>query len=105
MRSSSYVKMAAAVAAIATVLIGIPLTNAQAAVIGVGAGSYRNDRPAGTAGPSNSDGAAVTPKVTAAVAGRPSADVPCLQQRAGSGLPDDTEHHAGHANLRVHSHQ
>ncbi|GIH11430.1 hypothetical protein Rhe02_94970 [Rhizocola hellebori] len=70
MRSSFYAKLVAAVAATATVLIGIPLTNAQAAVIGVGAGSYRNDRPAGTAGPSNSDGVAVAPKVTAAVAGR-----------------------------------
>ncbi|HCT77646.1 MAG TPA: glycoside hydrolase, partial [Micromonosporaceae bacterium] len=55
----------------ATVLIGIPIATAHAAVIGVGAGSYRTDRPAGTVGPSNSDGAPVTPKVTAAVAGRP----------------------------------
>jgi endoglucanase Acf2 len=55
----------------ASVLIGVPVTSAQAAVIGVGAGSYRTDRPAGTVGPSNSDGAPVTPKVTAAMAGKP----------------------------------
>ncbi len=63
------ISLAVGVAA-AAALIGISPPSAHAAVIGVGAGSYRTDRPAGTAGPSNSDGAPVTPKVTAAMAGR-----------------------------------
>jgi endoglucanase Acf2 len=71
MRSSSLVKVAVAAAVAAATFIVIAPLSANAAVISVGAGSYRNDRPAGTVGPLNSDGAPVTPKVTSAVAGRP----------------------------------
>lgn len=61
--------VAALAVAAGTFLVLVPM-QANAAVVSVGAGSYRNDRPAGTVGPLNSSGAAVTPKVTAAMAGR-----------------------------------
>lgn len=64
-------KISLVLAVVAGALIGIAPQSAHAAVISVGAGGYRTDRPAGTVGPSNSDGAPVSPKVTAAMAGRP----------------------------------
>jgi endoglucanase Acf2 len=60
--------IAVAVAATAAVVVALP-SPAHAGVIPVGEGSYTTDRPAGTKGPSNSDGAAVSPKVTSRVAG------------------------------------
>ncbi len=71
MRSSALLRTVAALAVAAGTFLVLAPMSANAAVVSVGAGSYRNDRPAGTVGPSNSDGAAVTPKVTAAMAGRP----------------------------------
>ena len=58
--------LAAAAALTATVAVG----SASAAAVPVGLGGYRDSRPAGTVGPSNSDGAPVTPKVTAKTAGK-----------------------------------
>ncbi len=52
-------------------MVAVTVSPAHADVVPVGEGSYTTDRPAGAAGPSNSDGAPVTPKVTSAVAGRP----------------------------------
>ncbi len=59
---------AAALAAATAITLIIPPT---ASAVAVGAGSYATERPAGAAGPSNSDGAPVTPKVTARMAGQP----------------------------------
>ncbi|GAA0655454.1 hypothetical protein GCM10010193_02290 [Kitasatospora atroaurantiaca] len=58
--------LAAAAALTATVGAG----SASAATVPVGLGSYSDSRPAGTVGPTNSDGAPVTPKVTARMAGK-----------------------------------
>jgi len=60
--------IAATVALIAAVIVAVP-TPARAGVIQIGEGSYTTDRPAGSNGPSNSDGAAVSPKVTSRVTG------------------------------------
>ncbi|MFJ1702463.1 glycosyl hydrolase [Kitasatospora sp. NPDC088346] len=58
--------LAAAAALAATVGAG----SAAAATVPVGLGGYSDSRPAGTVGPSNSDGAPVTPKVTPRMAGK-----------------------------------
>ncbi|GAA2748561.1 glycosyl hydrolase [Kitasatospora cinereorecta] len=58
--------LAAAAALTATVGAG----TAAAATVPVGLGGYTDTRPAGTTGPTNSDGAPVTPKVTPRAAGR-----------------------------------
>ncbi|ONI91213.1 glycoside hydrolase [Saccharothrix sp. ALI-22-I] len=57
-----------AVAAAAAIPLALPGT---AGAVTVGAGSYATTRPAGAVGPSNADGAPVTPKVTSRMAGRP----------------------------------
>ncbi|MGH3646560.1 MAG: glycosyl hydrolase [Micromonosporaceae bacterium] len=50
-------------------LVALTIAPAHADVVPVGEGSYTTDRPAGASGPSNSDGAPVTPKVTSSVTG------------------------------------
>ncbi|MEU4445806.1 glycosyl hydrolase [Actinosynnema sp. NPDC050801] len=57
-----------AVAAAAAIPLALPAT---ADAVTVGAGSYATTRPAGAVGPSDSNGAPLTPKVTARMAGRP----------------------------------
>ncbi|HEX2417459.1 MAG TPA: glycoside hydrolase, partial [Micromonosporaceae bacterium] len=59
--------VAVVVAAMAAV-VALP-TPARAGVIQIGEGSYTTDRPAGTKGPTNSDGTEVSPKVTSRVTG------------------------------------
>ncbi|QFZ24118.1 carbohydrate-binding protein [Saccharothrix syringae] len=61
---------ALAVAVLAAAAVPLATTGTAGAVT-VGAGGYATTRPAGTTGPTNSDGAAVTPKVTSRLAGRP----------------------------------
>ncbi|RBM08950.1 glycosyl hydrolase [Streptomyces sp. PT12] len=59
--------------AAATAVAGLALVpgSANAAEVPVGSGSYSDERPAGANGPQNSQGAAVTPQVTEAMAGQP----------------------------------
>ncbi|MFF2818974.1 glycosyl hydrolase [Kitasatospora cineracea] len=60
-----------ALAAAATLTAALGAGSASAATtVRVGLGGYADTRPAGTVGPSNSDGAPVTPKVTARMAGQ-----------------------------------
>ncbi|MGH3729870.1 MAG: glycosyl hydrolase [Micromonosporaceae bacterium] len=61
--------LATGAVALASGMVLVVATPAYAAVVPVGEGSYTTDRPAGTKGPSNSGGAAVTPKVTSRVSG------------------------------------
>lgn len=70
MRPSRFRRGLLALALIAAVGVPVVLSSAADAVP-VGAGSYAGTRPAGTSGPTNSDGAAVSPKVTARMAGQP----------------------------------
>ncbi|GAA3157901.1 hypothetical protein GCM10010466_55820 [Planomonospora alba] len=63
-------KVVAAAAVLATAVVTPVALAGPAAAVTVGAGGYAATRPAGTAGPSDSDGAAVTPKVTSRMAGR-----------------------------------
>ncbi|MEU8351805.1 glycosyl hydrolase, partial [Streptomyces sp. NPDC048845] len=58
-------------AATAVTGLGVTATPASAATVPVGSGSYSDTRPAGTDGPQNNTGGAVTPKVTPAAADRP----------------------------------
>jgi endoglucanase Acf2 len=62
---------AALVAAAAVIPLAIGAPASSASIVTVGSGSYVSSRPAGTQGPSNSSGAPVTPKVTAAMKGKP----------------------------------
>ncbi|MFJ9523017.1 glycosyl hydrolase [Kitasatospora sp. NPDC101801] len=68
------VRPAAALTAIALTAAALTATvgasPASAATVKVGLGGYADTRPAGTIGPSNSDGAPLTPKVTARMAGQ-----------------------------------
>lgn len=57
----------AVAALLAGLLATVPASPAGAATITVGAGSYTTDLPAGAAGPSNTAGAPVAPKITSAV--------------------------------------
>jgi endoglucanase Acf2 len=59
--------VAVVIAAIAAV-VALP-SPASAGVIQIGEGSYTTDRPAGTKGPTNSDGTEISPKVTSRVTG------------------------------------
>ncbi|MEV0528750.1 glycosyl hydrolase [Streptomyces sp. NPDC050439] len=61
----------ASAALAATGLVALAAAPASAATIPVGAGSYSDTRPAGTVGPTNNVGGAVTPKVTAAAKDKP----------------------------------
>ncbi|MFD8599272.1 glycosyl hydrolase [Kitasatospora sp. NPDC059646] len=59
-----------ALAAAATVTAALGTGTASAATVRVGLGGYSDARPAGTVGPSNADGAPVTPKTTPRTAGQ-----------------------------------
>ncbi|MFG3054629.1 glycosyl hydrolase [Kitasatospora sp. NPDC048239] len=69
-RPAAAVTALALAAAVALTALTGAGSAAAAATVPVGLGGYSDSRPAGTVGPSNSDGAPVTPKVTARMAGR-----------------------------------
>ncbi|GAA4844062.1 glycosyl hydrolase [Kitasatospora terrestris] len=70
LRSPAAAVTALALAAAAALTATVGAGSASAATVPVGLGGYTDSRPAGTVGPTNSDGAPVTPKVTARMAGQ-----------------------------------
>ncbi|WP_431677937.1 glycosyl hydrolase [Kitasatospora sp. KL5] len=70
LRSPAAAVTALALAAAAALTATVAAGSAAAATVPVGLGGYADTRPAGTVGPSNADGAPVTPKVTARMAGK-----------------------------------